>query len=200
MTTAGPETERSLPFSDSLPNRFFSLGIDMKGRRCLVVGAGSVGSRKIAKLIDAEAEVTAVSPEASASVREWAAAKRLRWEERCYREADLDGRFLVVAATPDASLNAAIGREAAARGILCCVASSAEQSTAIFPAVVNGDSVNVAVHTDGLDCRRAKRIRDLIGKLLHCPGLWPTYDQSEADNAGKGSGVFSGSRKNGSNS
>lgn len=147
-------------------NRFLSLGVDLAGRPCLVVGAGRIGTRKALTLAEAGAEVVVVSPEASLDLDGPVRRGQVVWRRRKFDPGDLEHVFLVVAATPDSCLNAEIGREAAGRGILCCVSSSVAASSVIFPAVHTTDLVTVAVHTDGRDCRRAKRVRDAIGRWL----------------------------------
>jgi len=156
--------DRVEPYTDC----FLSLGIDMTARRCLVVGAGRIAARKVLALVNAGAEVTVVSPEVSDDVHRLALVGRVAWQKRRYDRCDLNGLFLVVAATSDPQLNLVIGRDARQQGILRCVASSAADSDVIFPATHATGSVTIAVHTDGRDCRRAKQICGEIGAWLSC--------------------------------
>ena len=147
-------------------SRYFPLAIDLAGLRCLVVGGGRIGTRKALALVDAGAEVTVLSPDLSERLRESAQLGRIHWQRAGYEPAALEGRFMVVAATSDPALNLRIGREADARGILACVASSAADSRVIFPAVHRSETITITVHTDGRDCRRAKALRDAIAAEL----------------------------------
>ncbi len=97
----------------------FPMFLKLEGRNCLVLGAGSVGEQKIRSLLDCGAHIRVVAPSASAAVREWANEELLTWLERPYGSADLDGVFLVVAATSSVEVNHAIYHDARARGILC---------------------------------------------------------------------------------
>lgn len=168
---------------ESQTDRFLSLGIDMAERRCLVAGAGRIGARKVLTLVGAGAEVIVVSPEASDDVQRLAFAGRVGWQKRRYERRDLDGMFLVVAATSDPQLNLAIGRDARKLGILNCVASSAADSDVIFPAIHAAGSVTIAVHTDGRDCRRAKQMRDAIGRWLSRAERSPEHAAMKAGRA-----------------
>ncbi|MGH9680241.1 MAG: precorrin-2 dehydrogenase/sirohydrochlorin ferrochelatase family protein, partial [Candidatus Acidiferrales bacterium] len=62
----------------------FPMFVKLKGRLCLVVGAGSVGEAKIESLLAAEASVRVVAPHATPRVREWAREGRIEWHAREY--------------------------------------------------------------------------------------------------------------------
>lgn len=142
--------------------RYLPLAVHMAGLRCLVVGGGRIGTRKALRLADAGADVTILAPEISAKLRTRTRSGSIRWWQGTYHAAMLEGFALAVAATPDHPLNVRIGREADARGILCCVAAPGRSSRVIFPAVHRDESVTVAVHSDGRDCRLSQRVRDLV--------------------------------------
>jgi uroporphyrin-III C-methyltransferase/precorrin-2 dehydrogenase/sirohydrochlorin ferrochelatase len=146
--------------------RYTTLGINLAGRRCLVVGGGRIGSRKAATLADGGAEVTVVAPAISAALEELVAAGRVRWLPSGYDAGMLPGAVLVVAATADEALNLRIAADAAARGILCCNVSSASRSEVIFPALLDDDEITVAVHSHGRKCGRSKQFRDEIAAWL----------------------------------
>ena len=43
--------------------RFLPVGLNVRGRRCVVVGGGNVGTRKVGNLARAGADVTVVAPD-----------------------------------------------------------------------------------------------------------------------------------------
>jgi siroheme synthase-like protein len=149
---------------DSL--RFLPVGLDLRGARCLVVGGGNVGTRKVETLVRAGAHVSVVAPRISEALAAQVDAGRVRWVQESFREQHLDRAFLAVAATDDDTLNAAIVRAAAQVGALACDASSAERSQVIFGALLQHDDVTVAVFTDGNDPARARATRDHIADLV----------------------------------
>jgi precorrin-2 dehydrogenase len=101
--------------------RLFPLFLKLKGRKCLVVGAGAIGQSKIASLLDAGAGVQVVAPHATAKVQEWARKEKIRWRKREFHDADLADCFLVVAATSSSSLHKKIFRLAKHKGaVQCC--------------------------------------------------------------------------------
>jgi len=146
--------------------RFLPVGLDVRGKNCLVVGGGSVGTRKALTLARAGAVVTVISPAVTGELAEQIEVGRIRRVKDAFREEHLGDAFLVVAATDDEALNAAVVRVAAQCGALVCDASSAERSQVIFGALLEGDDVTVAVFTDGRDPAKARRTRDQIANLV----------------------------------
>lgn len=149
--------------------RFLPVGLDVRGRSCLVVGGGSVGTRKALTLQRAGADVTVVSPAVTPELAQRIEAGPLRWVKAPFRPEHLAGAFLVVAATDDEALNESVVRAAARGGALVCDASSAERSGVIFGALLQRDELTVAVFTDGRDPARARQARDRIAALLAKP-------------------------------
>jgi precorrin-2 dehydrogenase len=115
--------------------------LDLEGRSCLVVGDGAVAAEKANGLRDCGAEVGTVSP-------------------ADYDASDLDGVWLVVAATEDADVNVEVSADAAERRIFCNVADVPELCTFILPAIHRRGDVTVAVSTNGASPALAQWLRD----------------------------------------
>ena len=94
--------------------RYYMACIDLDGRRCLVVGGGTVGLEKAKGLLECGAIVTVVSPEIEPDLQ----LLPVRWRRKQYDSGDLDGNFLVVAATPDRPVNRRVFEDAEARSLL----------------------------------------------------------------------------------
>ena len=147
--------------------RFLPVGLDVRGKACIVVGGGVVGTRKVFNLTRAGATVTVVAPVASREIADQAESGQIRWVQESFQSKCLAGAFLVVAATDDKALNASIVRGAIDVGALVCDASSADRSQVIFGALHRlADGVTVAVFTDGRDPAAARRARNRIAALL----------------------------------
>jgi siroheme synthase-like protein len=146
--------------------RYLPLGIDLRGRRCIVVGAGEVGTRKALTLSRAGADVVVVAPEIADALAGAIDGGGIHFIRQPFREDHLEGAFLVVAATDDEAVNAAVVREAERHGALVCDASRGERSAVIFAALLDRNDVTVAVFTDGRDPALAARTRDRIRDLL----------------------------------
>jgi precorrin-2 dehydrogenase/sirohydrochlorin ferrochelatase len=142
--------------------RYYMACLDLEGRSSLVVGGGTVALEKVRGLLDCGARVTVVAPRIVDELR----ALNVELEQRGYRASDLDGRFLVVAATSIESLNRRVRRDAEARSLLCNVVDVPELCNFILPAVLRRDPIAVAVSTGGASPALAQRIRDDIDELI----------------------------------
>ncbi len=137
----------------------FPMFMKLEGRSCLVVGAGTIGEPKIGSLLASGASVRVVAFTATPAVAEWAKAGAITWEARAFEISDLDGVFLVIAATNSRAVNAAIFREAGQRNILCNVVDDPEYCDFYYPAVVRRGELQLAISTNGHSPALAQRIR-----------------------------------------
>lgn len=140
--------------------------IGLATRRAVVIGGGSVAGRKVAALLEAGAPVTVISPMLAPELTELAAAGRIAATERAYQEGDLAGAWIVVAATDDPQVNAAVWAEAERRGCLVNVVDDPAHSNFIVPAVVRRGEVTVAVSTGGASPALARRLREQLEALI----------------------------------
>jgi precorrin-2 dehydrogenase / sirohydrochlorin ferrochelatase len=140
-------------------HRYYPVNLDIRDRRCLVVGGGGVGTRKVEGLRACAARVTLVSLRISDRLRPLAADGRIEWRDREYRTDDLDGMFLVIGATDDPDLNRRIHADAASRNMLCNIADRPEVCNFILPAVVRRGDLILAVSTSGRSPAFAKKLR-----------------------------------------
>jgi siroheme synthase-like protein len=136
--------------------------IDLTGRAVLVVGAGRVALEKIEGLLSAGAAVTVVAPQVLPEVE----GLELTIIRRGYRTTDLDGKFLVVAATATTSVNRRVFREAEARSMLCNVVDVPELCSFILPAIHRHEPIAVAVSTGGASPALAQHLRDQIATVV----------------------------------
>jgi precorrin-2 dehydrogenase len=142
--------------------RYYMACLDLEGRSCLVVGGGRIGLEKTRGLLECGALVTVVAPEIAPELLELG----VECLARRYRAADLDGRFLVVAATSIRSLNQRVYEEAEARSLLCNVVDVPDLCSFILPAVHRQDPIAIAVSTGGASPALAQRIRDEIAGVI----------------------------------
>ena len=128
---------------------FLPLFHNLKNAPVLVIGGGEVALRKARLLADAGAVPRVVTREALDEVAALVARQGGELHLRDYREEDLDGVRLVVAATDDEPLNALVSRQAKARGIPVNVVDAPELCSVIFPAIVDRSPLMVAVSSGG---------------------------------------------------
>ena len=139
--------------------RYYPVNLDIKGRQCLVVGGGRVGSRKVDTLVQCGAEVTVVSAEVSPTVKQLADEKAILLKQRAYRASDVEGMFLVIGATDNETLNRQINADAERLNLLCNIADRPEICNFILPAIVRRGSFVMAISTAGKSPAFAKHVR-----------------------------------------
>jgi precorrin-2 dehydrogenase/sirohydrochlorin ferrochelatase len=139
--------------------KLFPMFLKLAGRPCLVVGAGKIAESKIASLVDAEARVRVIALEATPEVRSWADSNSIEWHQRRFRPEDLDGMFLVIAATSSTELHEQIFQEAARRGVLCNIVDVPALCDFYYPAVVRRGGLQIAISTAGQSPSLAQRLR-----------------------------------------
>ena len=133
---------------------YYPLMVDLRGRKCIVVGGGDVARRKVEGLLAAGASVTVVAPTCVPLPADVEVISRV------FAPHDLDGAWLVIAATDDSQVNARVAEAATARCIWVNVADDPQRCTAILPAVVRRGLLCLAVSTSGASPVWATRLRD----------------------------------------
>src|SRR5215217_7628868 len=139
----------------------YPVGLRLQARRVVVVGGGQVAHRRVAGLLEAGADVTAVSPEVTPALEALVAPGSLTWIPRRYEAGDLDGAWYAVAATDEPGVNAAVTAEADAGRIFCARADDRWGSSVWTPAIGRHDDIVVGVHGGG-DPQRAIGVRDAV--------------------------------------
>jgi precorrin-2 dehydrogenase/sirohydrochlorin ferrochelatase len=133
----------------------YPIFLNLNGRRCVVVGGGEVANRKARKLLQARAEVVVISPKVKPELESVATEVR----RRPYGEGDLEGAFLVFAATDSREVNAAVAWEARERSIPVNVADEPSEGDFALPSTLRRGQLQVAVSTGGASPTLARRIR-----------------------------------------
>ena len=140
--------------------------LKLEGRRCLLVGAGTVAMEKIGSLLKTGLRLRVVAPEAREEVRKLAAEGEIEWVQREFEPADLDGNFIAIAATNVPDVNAAVYREAVARGIPTNSVDDVPNCDFFFGSVVSRGDLQIAISTAGESPAVAQRLRREIDEQL----------------------------------
>lgn len=140
--------------------------LKLDGRQCLLVGAGSVALDKIGSLLKTGLKLRVVAPVARPEVRALAAEGKLEWVQREFEPPDLDGNFIVIAATDVPEVNAEVYRGAVARGIPSNSVDDIPNCDFFFGSVVNRGDLQIAISTAGESPALAQRLRREIDERL----------------------------------
>lgn len=143
----------------------YLVGLDLSGRRVVVVGGGQVAQRRVARLITAGAVVEVVSPEVTPAVEGMASAAEITWTARRYADGDLAGAWYAIAATDDAEVNEAVTAEAERHRVFCVRADDGARGTAVTPATGAYDGLTVGVLARGAH-RRSAAVRTALVEAL----------------------------------
>ncbi|MBS1879594.1 MAG: bifunctional precorrin-2 dehydrogenase/sirohydrochlorin ferrochelatase [Actinobacteria bacterium] len=152
---------------DMLATPFYIACLKLTGRRCLVVGGGDVGLEKVEGLLACDGDVTLVAPEAHPELESLAAEGSIAWERRAYAgPADLEGVFMVIAATNDSEVNIGVYDDAEQRAMLVNVVDVPPLCNFILPAIVRTGPLAIAISTAGASPALAKRMKREVSELF----------------------------------
>ncbi len=152
---------------DMLETPFYIACLKLKGRRCLVVGGGDVGLEKVEGLLACDGAVTLIAPVAHPELEALAAEGSIEWEKRPYAgAADLEGAFMVIAATDDSEVNIGVYDDAEERAMLVNVVDVPPLCNFILPAIVRSGPLAIAISTAGASPALAKRMKREVAELF----------------------------------
>tara|TARA_Y100001933_G_scaffold202313_1_gene204126 strand:+ start:1697 stop:3067 length:1371 start_codon:yes stop_codon:yes gene_type:complete len=145
---------------------YLPLFLEIRDRPCLLVGGGEIARRKLELLLRAGARVEIVAPELAPETRALADEHGLVVRQRRFEDGDADGRYLIVAATDDGSVNAQVFEAGSRRATLVNSVDQPGISSAIFPALVDRSPVQIAISTGGGSPTLARLVRSWIEARL----------------------------------
>ncbi len=142
-----------------LETPYYVACLKLGGRRCLVVGGGQIGLEKVEGLLACDGEVVLVAPSAHPELAAYAREGSIRWERRRFEPGDLEGAFLVIAATDDTATNIGVYEDAERRAMLVNVVDVPPLCNFILPAIVRIGPLAIAISTAGASPALAKRMK-----------------------------------------
>ncbi len=140
----------------------YPMCVNLKGRRCVVLGGGRVALRKVRSLLEAEAEVLLIAPEAVKELENLSAGGKIRWERSAYHPGELPGGFLIICATDDAAVNKSAASEARSCGMLVNAPAQPELSDFTVPASMRRGKLRLSVSTEQLSPACSRWIREAL--------------------------------------
>lgn len=145
---------------------YFPVFLNLKDRPCLIVGGGDVALRKARLLFSAGADLAVVAPETSRAFAEFVDQHALHWVRRKFQASDVDGKWLVVSATGDSSVERSVYEAASAKDIFCNGVDDKGNCSYITPAIVDRSPIVVAISSGGAAPVLARKLRAKIEMLL----------------------------------
>jgi precorrin-2 dehydrogenase/sirohydrochlorin ferrochelatase len=140
--------------------------LKLEGRCCLVVGGGSVATRKTISLLECGAQVRLVSPELTKELQREVQRGKITHIKRIFEKVDLDGVYLVICATDNTELNSQIAEYCEALHIPVNVVDNPELSSFFVPSMIKRGPLCISITTGGNSPLFARRLRDELEKLI----------------------------------
>ncbi len=145
---------------------YFPAFLDLRGRRCLVVGGGVIAERKAHGLLECGARVVVVSPALVAGLRRLVGIGRIEHRARTFRKADARRCVLVVAATGTAAVDDAVAVAARRHNALVNAVDRPARCDFIYGSVLRRGELQVAVSTGGRAPALAREIRRRLESVV----------------------------------
>jgi siroheme synthase-like protein len=152
---------------DMLETPFYIACLKLTGRKCLVVGGGDIGLEKVEGLLACGGDVTLIAPVAHPELEDLAREGSIEWQRRAYAGAeDLEGVFMVIAATNDSEVNIGVYEDAERKAMLVNVVDVPPLCNFILPAIVRTGPLAIAISTAGASPALAKRMKRQVSELF----------------------------------
>lgn len=145
---------------------YYPIFVDLEGKKVIIIGGGAVAERKIETLLTYGARVQMISSEVTPGIQELIDGAKVQLVGREFREDQLDGAFLVIAATNDSGLNHQVSRIARAKGLLINAVDQPLDCNFIVPSILQRGDLFVAVSTSGKSPALAKKLREDLEKMF----------------------------------
>ena len=147
-------------------HKYFPLFVSLEEKEILVVGGGTIASRRIRALLPFGGRLTVIAPEVSDFVKEAAAEGQMVWKQEAYTREALRYADLVLACTDDPELNGEIYSVCKCLGIPVNVCSDRRKCDFYFPGIYMHDEVVVGITASGLNHKRARKVRVAIQEAM----------------------------------
>ena len=141
---------------------YYPVYLNLAGKRCVIIGGGTIAQGKIGALLQAGCQITVISPDATPGIRQAAKRGDVTWLERTYQAGDLEGAFIGVAATNVWHVNREIFEEAERLGVLLNVVDDPDLCSFIAPSIVKREPVTMAISTGGASPALARKLRETL--------------------------------------
>ncbi len=146
--------------------KYYPINLDIRGKRCVVVGGGEVAERKVRGIFEAGGVVWVISPSLTAKLSKLWREGSICYIPRSWEPGDLEGAFLVFAASDQAELNAQVISEARRRGILSNSVDNPLESDFTLPSTLKRGDLLIGISTSGKSPAFSKKLREDLEEMF----------------------------------
>jgi len=143
---------------------YFPVSLNVRSRKCTVVGGGPVALRKVLALLEHGAVVKVISLEFCPEMVNLSEKGKITAINREYQEGDLKDSFVAIIATDNGKNNRQIATEARDNAILVNVVDDADYSDFISPSHLRRGNISIAISTSGESPALARKLRTRLEK------------------------------------
>ena len=141
--------------------RYFPVFLNLRGKKVVVVGGGSVAERKVRTLLKAGANIDVISPKITRGLEALKDTGRINHIKRTFRDADIGGSVLAIAATDSAEVNKRVAMVAP----LVNTVDDPDNCSFIVPSMVCRGDLTIAISTSGNSPAFAKAVRKELQRI-----------------------------------
>ena len=145
---------------------YFPMFIDLTDKKILVTGGGTIALRRIRTLLKFRADIRVIAPELCEELAQLEEEGKIAAERREYRTSDIDGVYIVLAATDDHEVNRRIWEECRAAGVTVNVADDRSLCDFYFPSIVMTEDTVIGINCGGEDHAKVKETRIKIEEMF----------------------------------
>ncbi len=146
--------------------KYYPAFLNLRGKKCVVVGGGKVARRKLGPLLQAGAEVIVISPKITPEIKKLALEKQIAYKKKVYRDSDLDDAFLVIGATNLPNVNRRIHAFAEKNNLLANIVDHPDLCNFIVPSLFSRGHLQIAISTGGISPSLSQKIRKELGQTF----------------------------------
>jgi precorrin-2 dehydrogenase/sirohydrochlorin ferrochelatase len=144
--------------------KYYPINLDIKDKRCLVIGGGQVAERKVENLLSAGAKVVVVSSRLTPKLSRLSGEGLIENIARDYRKGDFKGAVLAFGATNDPRVNSRILQEAREKGVLLNAVDDPQNCDFTVPSLVIRGDLLISISTGGKSPALSQKIRKELEK------------------------------------
>jgi precorrin-2 dehydrogenase/sirohydrochlorin ferrochelatase len=145
---------------------YYPAFLKLEGKKCVVIGGGKVAERKIISLLEANAIVVLVSPDATPFLAKLAEEGKITWIKDTFKPDHLEGAWLVFACTNQREVQREVFQACEERKIFCNVVDQPDVSSFIVPSVIKRGALTLAISTSGASPAVSRRLRERLERLF----------------------------------
>ena len=142
--------------------KYYPINLDLKDKKCIVIGGGEVAQRKVETLLEVGAVVWVISPQVTDKLHHLANQAVISCYQRDYHTGDLHGAFMAIGATDNQQVNRQVARDAAAANILVNIVDQPLLCNYIVPASVIRGELVISISTGGNSPALSRHIRQQL--------------------------------------